>query len=104
MIILRIEHPVPNFDSWKKMGFDNDPLNREKSGVRRHQILRPVDNSNYVMIDLSFGSQGDAEAMLEKLKVMWGNVSERFGWTEHPKAVITEVAEEKDYERSKKQK
>jgi hypothetical protein len=42
--------------------------------------------------------------MLEKLKVMWGNVSERFGWTEHPKAVITEVAEEKDYERSKKQK
>jgi len=34
MHILRIEHPVPNFDAWKK-AFDSDPLGREQSGVRR---------------------------------------------------------------------
>ena len=46
MYILRIEHPVPNFDGWKK-AFDSDPVGREKSGVRRYQILRPTDDANY---------------------------------------------------------
>jgi len=38
MTILRIEHPIPDFDAWKK-AFDSDPVGREKSGVRRYQIL-----------------------------------------------------------------
>jgi hypothetical protein len=45
MYMLRIEHPVPNFDGWKK-AFDSDPVDREKSGVRRYQILRPPDDAN----------------------------------------------------------
>jgi hypothetical protein len=33
MYILRIEHPVPDFEGWKT-AFDSDPVGREKSGVR----------------------------------------------------------------------
>jgi hypothetical protein len=35
MYILRTEHPVPDYDGWKK-AFDSDPVGREKLGVRRH--------------------------------------------------------------------
>jgi hypothetical protein len=52
MFILKIEHPVPDYAGWKK-AFDDDPAGRKKSGVRRYRILRPVDNPNYVMIDLA---------------------------------------------------
>ncbi len=48
MIILQIEHPVPNFDGWKK-AFDSDPINRKQSGVRRYKISRQADNPNYVI-------------------------------------------------------
>lgn len=41
MYMLRIEHPVPNYEGWKQ-AFDSDPVGREKSGVRRYQILRLV--------------------------------------------------------------
>ncbi len=51
MHILRIEHQIKDFDSWKA-AFDRDPIGRRQSGVRRHRILRPVDDANYVMLDL----------------------------------------------------
>ena len=73
MYILRMEHPVPDYASWKE-GFDGDPVGRKKSGVRRYQILRPVDNSNYVMIDLEFDTSKEAEALLAALRLVWGHV------------------------------
>lgn len=52
MIILQIEHPVPSFEEWKR-AFDSDPVDRQRSGVRRYRILRPVDDPNFVVIDLN---------------------------------------------------
>jgi hypothetical protein len=92
-----MEHPVPNFDAWKREGFDRDPLDRKQSGVQYHKIMRPLGDEKYVMIDLGFARREEAEAMLERLNVMWGNVKERFGWTESPRARIVEVVEEKEY-------
>lgn len=73
MYMLRIEHPVPNYDGWKQ-AFDSDPVGRVKSGVRRYQILRPIDNPNHVMIDLEFDSREQAEALLAAIRVVWGRV------------------------------
>ena len=73
MLILRIEHKVPNFDGWKK-AFGNDPINRKKSGVRRYRIFRPTDDPNYVIIDLEFDSLTEAEAALAALRNLWGKV------------------------------
>ena len=73
MYILRIEHPIFDYDGWKA-AFDNDPVGRAKSGVRRYQILRPVDDPKYVMIDLEFDTVEQAEALLAAMKVVWGRV------------------------------
>ena len=73
MYILRIEHPVADFEGWKR-AFESDPAGREKSGVRRYQILRPIDDEKYVMIDLEFDTATQAEALLAAMRVVWGRV------------------------------
>ena len=67
MIVLHIEHPVPDYEAWKQ-AFDADPSGREKSGVRRYRILRAMDDPNYVMIDLEFDTTDGAEALLSSLR------------------------------------
>ena len=94
MYILRIEHPVPNFDGWKK-AFDSDPVGREKSGVRRYRILRPTDDANYVMIDLEFDTASQAEALLAAMRVVWGRVEGTIMM--NPQARIVETVETKEY-------
>ena len=94
MYMLRIEHPVPNFDGWKQ-AFDSDPVGREKSGVRRYQILRPIDDPNYVLIDLEFDSASQAEALLAAMRVVWGRVEGTIMMS--PQARIVEAAETKAY-------
>ena len=39
MHVLRVEHSVPDYDRWKQ-AFDDDPIGRERAGVRRYRILR----------------------------------------------------------------
>ena len=90
MYILRIEHPVLDFDGWKK-AFDSDPVGREKSGVRRYQILRPIDNPNFVMIDLEFDTVRQAEALLAAMRVVWGRVEGTIMM--NPQARIVEIVE-----------
>jgi hypothetical protein len=38
MFIVRIGHPVPDYDAWKQ-AFDSDPVGRAPSRVRRYQVL-----------------------------------------------------------------
>ena len=73
MVVLQIEHKVPNFDGWKK-AFESDPINREKSGVLRYRVFRPTDDPHYVIIDLEFDSLSEAEAALAALRNLWGKV------------------------------
>jgi hypothetical protein len=74
MIILQIEHPVPDFKEWK-MAFDNDPLSRKQAGVRRYQILRLRSDPDHVMVQLEFDRIEDAEQMHEALKKLWNQVA-----------------------------
>ncbi len=94
MYILRIEHPVLDFDGWKK-AFDSDPAGREKSGVRRYQISRPIDDLNYVMIDLEFDTVSQAEGLLAAMRVVWSRVEGTIMM--NPKARIVESVETKEY-------
>jgi hypothetical protein len=73
MTILRIEHKVPGYDGWKQ-AFDSDPINRRQLGVRRYRIIRPVDDPNYVVVDLEFNNQKNAETTLEALQKLWRNI------------------------------
>ena len=94
MIVLQIEHPVPDFNGWKK-AFDSDPLNRKQSGVKRYKIFRQADNPNYVIVDLEFDNVVQAEAMLSALQKLWNQVEGKV--MTGPKARIIEFAEGKEY-------
>src|SRR5258708_28747659 len=96
MIILHIEHPIRDFATWKK-AFESDPAGRERSGVRRYQILRPVDDPNYVMIDLDFESTTTAEAFLATMREVWQSAAAAPALAGSPQTRIVEVVERKEY-------
>ena len=70
MTILRIEHKVRDYDRWKA-AFDDDPMDRKGSGVRRYRIARATDNPDFVMIELELDTVTQAERMLAGLQDMW---------------------------------
>jgi hypothetical protein len=92
--ILRIEHPVADYEGWKR-AFESDPVGREKSGVRRYHILRPVDDPKYVMIDLEFDTVEEAEGLLAAMRVVWGRVVGKV--VMDPRSRIVEAVETRTY-------
>jgi hypothetical protein len=90
---VRIEHAVSNFEQWKR-AFDNDPIDRRGSGVRRYQIFRPQDDPHYVMIDLEFDSVGQAEAFLRTMQRIWAGQGKAV--MQNPRARITDRVEDRE--------
>ncbi len=93
MYLVLIEHPVPDFATWKQ-AFDRDPIGRKRTGVRRYRVLRPVDDSRYVLVDLEFDTRAQAETTLAALRQLWGQVEGTV--MEKAQARIVEVAEAVD--------
>jgi hypothetical protein len=93
MILLRIQHTVPNFEAWKT-SFESYAALRQQSGMRRYRILRPIDYPNFAMIDLEFGSVRDAQSLLAAVQQVW----QRVGGTliKDPQWRICEVVESKE--------
>ena len=67
MQTLHIEHGISGFNEWKS-AFDRFADFRVQAGVRRYTIRQPVDDANYVMIDLDFDSTKEAQAFLGFLR------------------------------------
>ncbi len=91
MTILRVEHPVADFDAWKR-AFDSDPIGRERGGVRRYRVMRGFEDPSYVMIDLEFDRSSEAEAFLSALRELWGRVDV----IRDPKARVAEIVESEE--------
>lgn len=72
MALLLIEHSVQDFDAWKQI-FDQDPVGRERHGVRRYSIYRPVDDPEYVVVSLEFSSPDVASQFVKEpaLREAW---------------------------------
>ena len=94
MIILQIEHPVPDYGSWKK-AFDIDPVNRKQSGVKRYRIFRQTDNPNYVIIELEFDKLNEAKELLAALQGVWKQIEGKI--ITGPKTRIIELVEQMQY-------
>jgi hypothetical protein len=94
MPILRIEHTVPDFARWKQ-AFDSDPVGRERSGVRRYQVLRSVDDPTYVLIDLEFDTQREAEGLLSAMREVWRGPGGKV--MVNPQARIVDTVESREY-------
>lgn len=88
--ILRVEHPVGDFDRWRQ-AFDSDPEDRERSGVLSYRIMRGCEDPNYVLIDLEFKAPKPAEAFLARLRQLWSRVDVMHD----PEARVVELIEER---------
>ena len=93
MIILQIEHPVPDFSNWKKT-FDSDPLNRKQAGVKRYKIFREADHANNVIVELEFDNVDLAKNLLTKLQQLWKQVEGKI--ITGPKGRIIEMVESQE--------
>jgi len=91
---LRIERPVLDVDGWKR-AFDCDPVGRKKAGVGRYQVLRSIDDPNYVMIDLEFDTQSEAGTLLAAMREVRSRVEGKV--VLDPLARIVESVESKEY-------
>ncbi|HEV8270559.1 MAG TPA: hypothetical protein VGQ04_04595 [Chitinophagaceae bacterium] len=94
MIILQIEHPVPDYGSWKK-AFDIDPVNRKESGVKGYRVFRQTDNPNYVIIELEFDKLDKAKELLTALQTVWKQIEGKI--ITRPKTRIIEMVEHMQY-------
>jgi hypothetical protein len=66
MATLRIEHPIHDYDLWLK-AFDSFEQARAQAGVRGFAVRQPVDDPKYLMVDLEFHTQGQAESFADFL-------------------------------------
>ncbi len=82
MTTLRIEHAITDYQLWKK-AFDGFAEARASAGVRGCAIRRPVDDPNYLMLDLEFDTARVAEAFarfLARARLVGTGVFARPGW------------------------
>jgi hypothetical protein len=96
MVTVRIEHRIHDFDAWKS-AFDRDPAGRQQSGVRRYRISRPVDDQQYILIDLDFDSLPAAEAFLATMRAVWQSPQAGTALLGSPQARIVEEVGSMEY-------
>jgi hypothetical protein len=71
MPTLHIEHPITDFETWSA-AFNRLDEARRQAGVRSHKVQRPIDDLNYVVVDLDFATTDAAEAFLGFLtRTVW---------------------------------
>ena len=97
MHVLQVEHPIRDFDTWKAAS-DCFSDKRRQSGVRRHQIFQPADDPNYVVLDLEFESEDEAEAFLGWLgREVWSSREASPALAGDPQTHIAKVMESQEY-------
>ena len=92
MTTLHIEHPITDFETWAA-AFDRFAAARAQAGVRGHRVQQPIDDPNYVVIDLDFDSAGQATAFLQFLRTsVWAIPTNAPGLAGVPETMILEPA------------
>jgi hypothetical protein len=67
MPTLHIEHPITDLETWLS-AFNGFADARRQAGVLGESVQRPVDNPEYIVVDLDFGTVEEAEAFLGFLR------------------------------------
>ncbi len=96
MPTLQLEHAIKDFAMWKA-AFDRDPIDRRGLGVRRHRVFRPLNDPNYVVVELDFDTMPEAEACGAALRELWGSRRSAPALVGDPRMRIVESVEEESY-------
>lgn len=92
MPTLHIQHAVTDFATWTG-AFQRFADVRRDAGVRAQRIQRPMDNPNYVVVDLDFETSEQAESFLLFLETkVWGSRETSPALVGTPETMILEPA------------
>lgn len=90
MVVLRIEHPITDFETWSA-AFARFGGARRRAGVLSHRVLQPVDDPCAVAVDLDFATVEAAEAFRSFLRTaVWAVPENSPGLAGDPRAVVLE--------------
>lgn len=90
MFTLSIEHGITEYPVWKQ-AFDRFADARTQAGVLGHRIRRPVGDEHYLVIELDFPSQEQAEGFRKFLyDVVWAKRDASPGLEGAPQARVLE--------------
>jgi hypothetical protein len=92
--VINLWHNVSDYDEWRQL-FERDPLDREGSGVRRYQILRPTDDEHLVIGHLEFDGRDEAERFAGRLRELWSGMDDSI--MSDADLTIMEVAESGEF-------
>jgi hypothetical protein len=91
MTTLRIEHAITDYQLWRK-AFDGFAEARSRAGVRSFAIRLPVNDPQYLMLDLEFDSAGPAQAFADFLKQhVWSSPASSPGLAGVPLARVLDL-------------
>ncbi len=97
MTTLRIEHAISDFQLWKT-AFDGFAEARANAGVRSFAIRQPVDDPQYLMLDLEFDSAGRAQTFAEFLEQhVWSSPAASPGLAGTPQTRILDLVPTADH-------
>ena len=65
--------------------------------MRSYEVLRPIDDPNYVMIDLEFDNVKTTEDFLTSMREVWRSAAAAPALAGSPQTRIVEVVESKKY-------
>lgn len=90
MVTLHIEHPITDLETWAD-AFRQFADARRKAGVRAHRVQQPIDDPQFVVIDLDFDTVDAATAFLGFLtNVVWANPDNAPALAGAPRSVLLE--------------
>jgi hypothetical protein len=96
MTTLRIEHAIHDYDLWQK-AFDGFEQARAEAGVRGFAIRQPVNDPKYVLLDLEFDTQGQAESFARFLHDrVWSSPASSPALAGRPQTSILELRRKKE--------
>ncbi|HYO34138.1 MAG TPA: hypothetical protein VES21_14960 [Nocardioidaceae bacterium] len=89
---LQIEHAVSDFDHWLA-AFQRFSDARAEAGVKTYRVQRPVDDPNYVVIELDFEGVEAAQRFLGFLRTtVWASPENAPALVGAPRTRILEAA------------
>ena len=93
MATLHIEHAISDFDVWRG-AFQRFEPHRTQAGVRAERIQRPVDDPQFVVIDLDFDTVNAAEKFRDFLTTtVWASREASPALAGTPQTRILETAQ-----------
>ena len=92
MPTLLIEHAIADFATWHA-AFARFAERRAAGGVLSERIMQPIDDPEYVLLELDFGTVEAAQAFLRFLETqVWSTRANSPALIGSPRARIAEVA------------